>query len=147
MSYLYLPFILQSLLMAWDEHLHQRRGLGTWERLGHPLDTITVLVPFTLIALLDFSERLQSVYIGLAVFSCLFITKDEFVHAQECEALENWIHAVLFVLHPLIFLSSGVLWKYDPENRFLCFQSIALSVFLIYQILRWSIPWKQLQQK
>ncbi len=143
MSYLYLPFILQGILMGVDEQIHVKRGLGQWERLGHPLDTLTVIIPLTFIAFTPFSEEGLTIYIVMAVFSCLFITKDEFIHSKECSPMENWLHALLFVLHPMIFLSAGVLWKYYPENSFLSYQPVIVFVFMIYQILRWSIPWKQ----
>lgn len=143
MSYLYLPFIIQTLLMGYDEILHQRRGLGLWERLGHPLDTLTVFIPLSLIAMNDYSESNLTIFTILSVFSCLFITKDEFVHHRECSALESWIHSVLFVLHPLIFLCSAIIWKNNPENIFLSLQPVLVGIFMIYQIMRWSITWKQ----
>lgn len=143
MSYLYLPFIIQSILMGYDEVLHNKRGLGVWERLGHPLDTLTVFVPLSMIALNNYTESRLTIYIILAVFSCLFITKDEFVHHRECSSVETWIHSVLFVLHPMIFLSSGILWKNDPDNLFLSLQPMMVGVFMMYQILRWSFLWKQ----
>lgn len=142
MGYLYLPFIIQSLLMGFDEYLHTKRGLGTWERLGHPLDTLTVFVPLSLICINEFTPERLTVYIILSGFSCLFITKDEFIHTQHCSALENWIHSLLFILHPMIFLSSGVIWKYHPDNEFLAYQATMVGVFMIYQIFRWSIRWK-----
>ena len=33
---------------------------------------------------------------GLAIFSCLLVTKDEFSHKQDCPAAEQWLHAILF---------------------------------------------------
>jgi hypothetical protein len=143
MSYLYLPFIFQSILMGIDEHLHRKRGLGMWERLGHPLDTLTVFVPLSYISKNDFSSTRQIVYIILSIFSCFFITKDEFVHARECSPFENWLHSLLFVLHPLIFLCSGIIWRYHPENNFLFIQSLLICIFMIYQVLQWSLKWKQ----
>lgn len=143
MSYLYFPFIIQSLLMAYDEHLHLKRGLGLWERLGHPLDTLTVFVPLSLIAINDFTPSRQTIYIILSVFSCLFITKDEWVHSKECSPVENWIHSLLFVLHPMIFIASGILWKYNYNENFLLIQSVLVGIFMIYQIFRWSLTWKQ----
>ncbi len=143
MSYLYLPFIIQGILMGVDEQIHVKRGLGTWERLGHPLDTLTVLIPLSYIAFYRYGEGELTAYIIMAIFSCLFITKDEFVHSKECEPMENWLHALLFVLHPMIFLSAGILWRNYPDNEFIKYQPFLVLVFLIYQILRWSIPWKQ----
>ena len=143
MSLLYLPFITQGLIMGVDEYLHHKRGLGLWERIGHPLDTFTVLIPLSIIAFNDYSQNILFIYIGLAALSCLFITKDEFVHSKECSPFENWLHSILFVLHPMIFLCSGLLWKDDPSNSFLFFQVTFVGVFMIYQILRWSILWKR----
>jgi hypothetical protein len=144
--YLYLPFILQGILMGIDENIHEKRGLGLWERLGHPLDTLTVCVPMSYIALNDFTDSSLTVFIILAIFSCLFITKDEFVHSKECSAFENWLHAVLFVLHPIIFLCAGIIWKSVPDSPFLMIQPILIGVFMIYQLIRWSFPWKQRMQ-
>jgi hypothetical protein len=145
MSLMYLPFITQGLIMGVDEYLHHKRGLGSWERVGHPLDTLTVFAPLSLIAFNDYSEHLLSVYITLAIISCLFITKDEFIHATECSPFENWLHSVLFILHPIIFLCSGLIWKNDTQNDFLVFQVIFVGLFMIYQIFRWSITWKKIK--
>lgn len=144
MKVLYLPFIIQALLMGMDEVLHKRRGLGSWERLGHPLDTLTVFVPLSYIAINEFTEERLIVFGVLAVFSSLFITKDEFVHARECSPVENWLHSLLFILHPMIFFCSGILWKSFPEDEFIQFQPVIVGVFMLYQIFRWSIPWKNL---
>lgn len=142
MSYLYLPFALQVVLMTFDEYLHHKRGLGLWERIGHPLDTMTVLIPVSFIAFKSYSDEALSVYLALSTFSCLFITKDEFIHGEVCGKLESWIHSLLFILHPLIFLCAGLIWKSDPYNPFLKSLPALTGLFLIYQIMRWSILWK-----
>jgi hypothetical protein len=42
--YLLIPVALQMLCMTLDEfYFHWQRELPRWERLGHPLDTLTVL--------------------------------------------------------------------------------------------------------
>jgi 2-polyprenyl-6-hydroxyphenyl methylase/3-demethylubiquinone-9 3-methyltransferase len=38
------------------------------------------------------------------------VTKDELVHARECTGGEHWIHAVLFLVHPVALLSIALLW-------------------------------------
>ena len=144
MSYLYIPFIIQGILMGVDERIHARRGLGLWERFGHPLDTLTVFVPLSYVAINEYTKNGLTIFIILSVFSCIFITKDEFVHRRECSALECWIHAILFVLHPMIFLCTAILWMNHPENEFIIYQPMAVGIFMIYQIFRWSIPWKQM---
>lgn len=144
MRYLYLPFILQSIIMGIDEGIHLKRGLGLWERVGHPLDTLTVLVPLSFVVLNDYSSSHLKSFILLSAFSCLFITKDEFIHRKECSIFENWLHSLLFVLHPLIFLSTGLLWVEDSQNVLLIIQPIIIFLFMIYQIFKWSPPWKQM---
>ena len=140
---LYLPFIIQGLLMGYDEHLHKKRGLGAWERLGHPVDTLTVFAPLSLAATTDYTEDRLVIFIILSVFSSVFITKDEFIHTHECDARENWVHAMLFVLHPMIFICTGILWKYHPEDHFLSLQPVLVIIFMMYQIFRWSLKWKE----
>lgn len=138
MKLLYLPFLLQGLAMFVDEfYFHEKRGLPRWERLGHPLDTITVLSCF---AYLLWGQVNLNWYVGICTFSCLFITKDEFVHGQKCSGSEHWLHALLFILHPLSFLSGYLLWSHS-DLLMLKIQFSAIGLFLIYQILRWSIPW------
>jgi hypothetical protein len=139
MKFLYLPFIFQGICMLVDEfYFHEKRGLGVWERRGHPLDTMTVLACFTYLV---FSQVNPQVFMGLAVFSCLFITKDEFVHKELCPAPEQWLHAVLFILHPILFLSAYWLWL-EGDLSFLKLQMGIVSAFLFYQLFRWSIPWR-----
>lgn len=105
------PAAVLALLMAVDEiFFHRRRELPRWERIGHPLDTLTVLCCY--VVLLGFEPRgpAPGLYAVLAVFSCLFVTKDERVHQKLCLAAEHWLHAVLFMLHPLALASAALLW-------------------------------------
>lgn len=144
MNLIYLPFILQGMLMVIDEVLHYKRGLGLWERLGHPLDTLTVFVPLAMVSMNDYSETGLNVFIALGAFSCLFITKDEFVHTKECSSFENWLHSLLFILHPVIFVMTFILWKHHPDNQFIDFQAILIGLFMLYQVIKWSLPWKKI---
>src|SRR5215471_11294112 len=106
-SFLLIPFVLQVLCMVADEvYFHRRRELPLWERLGHPLDTLTVLACFMWLLAAAPSILSLRVYVGLSVFSCLFVTKDELVHSKHCCPSEHWLHALLFSLHPLVLLSA-----------------------------------------
>lgn len=139
MNLLYLPFILQGLCMLVDEfYFHEKRGLPLWEKLGHPLDTLTVGICY---AYLLFGSPHLMVYVALASFSCLFITKDEWIHTEKCSAPENWLHAMLFVLHPLSFLSAYYLVQ-NGEVSFLKIQTSVIFLFMFYQAIRWSFPWR-----
>ncbi len=143
MALLFIPFALQGIAMFFDEfYFHRKRGLPLWERIGHPLDTLSVFICYLFISLAGFSETNLYIYIGLCAFSCLLITKDEFVHTELCDAKENWLHAVLFVLHPITFLSAGYIWFKNLNADFLSLQPVVIFLFMIYQILYWSPLWK-----
>jgi hypothetical protein len=77
------------------------------------------------------------VYAWLAVFSCVLVTKDEWVHARECEPGEHWVHAMLFILHPLVLLSGALLWRMGGRT-FLLIESTSLALWLVYQLLYWG---------
>ena len=138
---LLLPALLQGLAMFVDEFVfHRRRGLPRWERLGHPLDTLTVASCYGwLVAMPASRPHALGVYVGLCAFSCLFITKDELVHAKLCEPLETWLHAVLFVLHPMVFLGFGVIWLSGTEARVLKAALLSTLAVLAYQFLYWNV--------
>jgi hypothetical protein len=157
--YLLIPFALQMLCMAFDEfYFHWRRTLPRWERLGHPLDTLTVLISWLFIFLVEPTPTSISIYFALAIFSCMFVTKDEWVHTSACEAGENWLHAVLFILHPLMFLSAGLLWVGLHENNanfslihyegfertFFIVNTTLTWLFGMYQFVYWNWIWKPL---
>ena len=157
--YLLIPFALQMLCMVFDEfYFHWRRSLPRWERLGHPLDTLTVLSCWLFILFVRPSAVTIPIYIALAIFSCLFVTKDEWVHTQVCQPTENWLHAMLFVLHPLMLLSGGLLWAglhldtaaftlihYEGfERTFLIMNTALTLLFGMYQFIYWNWIWKPL---
>jgi len=140
MMILFLPFILQGIIMFVDEfYFHEKRGLPLWERIGHPLDTVTVLAPY---AYLLWGPGDLNHYLILCGFSCLFITKDEFVHAPICLPAEQWLHSMLFILHPLGFLCAYLLWQ-KGEFTFLKIQLLVTFIFMLYQIIRWSFAWQR----
>lgn len=132
-----LPFALQGVVMGVDEfYCHQRRSLRRWERIGHPLDTCTFLIA---LGALFVSDRVW-VFTVLAVFSCLFITKDEWEHRELSAAFENWLHAVLFVLHPVVLGWAGYL-RFSGSAAFLPAVGTAFALasgFLVYQIVYWN---------
>jgi hypothetical protein len=158
--YLLLPFAAQMLCMLFDEfYFHWRRKLPRWERLGHPLDTLSVLLCWGVIYFLPPTANAIILYAGLSVFSCLFVTKDEWVHKEHCPAGEHWLHALLFVLHPLLMLSAALLWpaihaenaaglakgwiRYEGfEGTFFAGNSLLTLLFGFYQLVYWNVLWK-----
>ena len=141
---LILPLLLQGFLIAVDEFIfHRRRGLPKWEKWGHPLDTLTFILPLSLAVFFSFKPELTVTFLCLSVFSSLFVTKDEFLHARICEPGEHWLHSLLFVVHPVSFFSIFWLWKTHQHMLFVRLHLGLVVVFLIYQILSGSGLWAQ----
>ena len=106
MSLLYIPFFLQGGAMFADEfYFHRKRGLHRWERIGHPLDTITVLLCYLYLLFSPVTQENIYIYGGLAIFSWLFVTKDEFVHARSA-LLQNTGYMLFFLFFILLFSAS-----------------------------------------
>lgn len=143
--FIYTPFILQAVCMFFDElYFHRKRGLGLWEKIGHPLDTLTVIACYLFLYFASFTTENMLIFASLAFFSSVFVTKDEFIHSKLCEPAENWLHAFLFILHPICFLSAALIWRSEgPGSAFIFVQSIVLLFVIIYQIIYWSFPWKK----
>lgn len=158
------PFIVQLIAMIIDEgYFHWKRGLPKWERIGHPIDTLSVVICFLFVFFVPFSPGALKIFIGLAAVSCLLVTKDEFVHKHVCPASENWLHALLFINHPIILTATGLIWCSTSSSAipqwivswlgqskelraFLVFQIIGSSLFMIYQIVYWNFIWKEKQK-
>lgn len=152
-----LPFLIHSAGMLVDEvWYHRRRGLPVWERWGHPLDTLTVLVCYGMALALPPTQGSLALFASAALFSCLFVTKDEWIHARHCTGGEMWLHAALFMMHPVLlgiagahlYLASSSAQSAGPDTgsdffaSFLAAQTAVTALFLGYQLLYWNGPWK-----
>ncbi len=147
---LLLPFLVQTVAIGLDEtYFHIKRGLPKWERIGHPLDTLSVIACLLFVLLVPYSSGALKVFIGLAIFSCLMVTKDEFVHKHHCPAAEHWLHAILFITHPIMLASLGLIWGRDMLIffPFLYVQLVLISLFFLYQVIYWNFIWKEEKQK
>lgn len=139
MDILILPIGIQGLAMFFDEfYFHHKRGLPLWEKIGHPIDTLSVFCCYLYLFLNSPTEANIKIYTAICVFSCLLITKDEFIHTEKCDAKENWLHALLFVLHPITFFAAGLIWIREVETHFLLIQTIVIFSFMLYQIIYWG---------
>jgi len=128
-------WVSQGILMLFDEFkFHHERGLKKWERIGHPVDSLFFLAPF--LYTLKFTNIY--VFIGLCVISSLIVTKDEFVHTKECEASEQWLHSLLFLIHPVAFLGLWVAWQ-NNFSLIIQAQSAIIFLFMLYQIIYWNL--------
>jgi hypothetical protein len=158
--YALIPFALQGLAISVDEvHFHYKRGLPRWERIGHPLDTLSQLFCLAILLFAPAVPMTAKIYGVCALISCIMITKDEFVHKEFCCGAENWLHAVLFILHPISLATAGLIWMRinnlelpswilnwldDPvilQKTFYGYVG-AIFFFFIYQIIFWNFLWK-----
>ena len=155
--FLFLPFLMQTAIIFCDEfYFHVKRDLPRWERIGHPLDTLSVLVCFLFILIFPYSSNMCIIYIALALFSAIFVTKDEFVHKECCTASELWLHALLFINHPIMLFVLGCLWPLYHAveipsflitykhyrsliGTFLWGQVTLIALFGVYQVIYWNI--------
>ncbi len=156
-----IPFLLQTALITFDEYyFHVKRGLPKWERIGHPLDTLSVFSCFVFVWTVPYSPYALKWYMALCIGSCLLITKDEFVHKHHCPASEQWVHAVLFINHPILLYSLWLLWPIlhgaeappwldswlshrEVLQGFVLFQAVTVFAFMLYQIIYWNFVWKE----
>lgn len=157
---LFIPFFIQAVAIMVDEfYFHCKRGLPLWERIGHPIDTFSVIVCFAIVLFVPYSTNGLIAYVFCSVFSCLLVTKDEFVHKHHCPWSENWLHALLFILHPITLVLAGIMWPIlqgvegsgwliawmdDPQAMYvgLIIQAILMTFFFLYQVIFWNIIWK-----
>ncbi|NGX46163.1 MAG: hypothetical protein K940chlam2_01348 [Chlamydiae bacterium] len=154
-----IPFIIQGIAIAVDEaYFHVKRGLPLWERIGHPIDTFTVVFCFGFVIFIPYSLTMLKVYILLSILSCLTVTKDEWVHKHHCPGTENWLHALLFINHPILLTFAGLIWaraasvgplwlkgliaRPEPLIQFLMVQAALAALFMLYQIIYWNFIWK-----
>ena len=129
--------LAQGAALAVDEAwFHRRRGLPRWERLGHPIDTLSAALAVGWLAIAAPSPHQLAIAIALALASCLVITKDEWVHARACAPGEHWLHAILFVLHPIVFACFAALWWQHVTTPIEI--QLALTItFGAYQVTYW----------
>jgi len=148
---IFFPFILQMVVIGLDEYIfHVKRDLPKWERIGHPLDTLSVIGCLLFALLIPYDPSLIKYYVGVAIFSCLLVTKDEFVHKHHCPAAEQWLHALLFINHSIVLVATGLMWP-QLQNKafawlpasdllipFLWIQVSGATAFCLYQIIYWN---------
>ncbi len=137
MSAFVIVSVIQGASILIDEFaFHHRRTMPRWERLGHPVDTASVLACLYFLYFFDPTPTTITIYYVLAIASCICITKDEWVHWKYCGPAEMWLHAVLFVTHPVLLFSAMAEW----ETQKFAFLAVALgvSVFFVYQVVYWN---------
>lgn len=138
-----LALFAQAAVFFVDEfYFHRRRGLPKWERWGHPADTLTVIAALSVPAFFSPTDFNLRVFGVLGVLSCVFVTKDEWVHAAKCPPTEHWLHSVLFILHPVVFICVGFEWMGGFSGfplMGLYFQLAVLVAMALYQVGYWAL--------
>ena len=74
------------------------------------LDTLVFLGCLAVLLRCRQGRRHLRLYALLAAGSCLLVTKDELVHKRLCSGGEQWLHAVQFILHPVVLIAAALLW-------------------------------------
>jgi hypothetical protein len=138
------PFSIQGMMILIDEFFfHRKRGLPRWERVGHPIDTFLQLLCLSIPLFLDYGRRSLILYTFVGATSTLLITKDEHVHATHCTWQEHWLHAILFIVHPIVLIAAAYLWAHPAFYGWffplLKIQILLMAIFGIYQITYWNI--------
>jgi len=154
---IFLPFFVQMIVIGLDEYVfHLRRGLPRWERIGHPIDTLSVLACLLFVLFVPYSPDRIKIYVLGAIFSCLLVTKDEFIHKHVSPPAEQWLHAILFLNHPVVLTFLGLMWPklhggLEPNwipaqhlHPFLWIQSGMVFLFFLYQVIYWNFLWRPL---
>jgi len=132
--------------MTVDEfYCHRKRELRRWERIGHPADTLVFGACFAFLYFAKPSESTLGGYAALSIFSCLMISKDEWQHRELCTGFENWLHSLLFILHPVVLIWAGYLWWHDLGVPLIPVALALTSGFFVYQILYWNV-WRRDRQ-
>lgn len=137
MSLFLLALAAQTIIILFDEfYFHHQRGLPRWERIGHPVDSFSVLICFLFLVFAERTPTNEIIFYGLALTSCLCVTKDEWIHRKVCGPFEMWLHSLLFIVHPMVLFSAMAEWEY---NRALILAAAGgIFVFMTYQIVYWN---------
>ncbi|MCB0416951.1 MAG: hypothetical protein KDD39_04830 [Bdellovibrionales bacterium] len=120
-----------------DGIFHRRRGLTKFESFGHVADSLVFGTVLCIPAFAPADPHWLSLYLAGAVFSAVFITKDEWIHAESCRPMENWLHSLLFLNHPVLFFLTGSLWWQHEAEELRVALPFAVFGFSIYQWAAW----------
>ena len=129
---------LQAALMFVDEGaFHRVRRLGEWESWGHVADSAVFAAALTPAALFAPSVGAFWIFAGLGFFSTVLIAKDEWIHARECGGAEQWLHALLFALHPCVLIAVAAAWARGDAAFFRAGLPLVVAAYSFYQWFYW----------
>ena len=130
--------LLQAALMLVDERVfHRERALGQWESWSHVADSAAFAAALAPAALLAPTQGAALAYAALALASTALVTKDEWIHARECGGTEQWLHALLFALHPCVLIAIGASWARGEGGLLRAGLPVAVAGYSFYQWRYW----------
>ncbi|MGZ3697942.1 MAG: hypothetical protein ACXWPM_10810 [Bdellovibrionota bacterium] len=145
-------FGLQLLLFLVDEFaFHRKRGLSGAERWGYPLDLLSIIMGLSFPLFIPYTNSTKLAF-GIVFLLSLFIVTKDTIRNRSCTGGEHWVHAWLFMLHPLVLILAGASWvllrgsigalvPVDTRHLRLVvgIQAGALALLAVFQILRWNL--------
>lgn len=150
-----------GLCMLFDEfYFHHKRKLPKWERIGHPIDTLFFIFCYCLVIFFPLTQFYIILFLIFSVISSFIIIKDESVHKKYCATPEQFLHAILFILHPIILIILFLCWPLFSEishpkfvelnllnlKKFIIGQFFLSIIFLFYQIIYWNFIFKDIKR-
>lgn len=142
-----LLWVTHGCITMYDElFLHRKRGLTLYEARLHWIDTALVVFVQALAVFCEPTGFTMTLYLLAAILSCLSITKEEWLHREVCSGSEHWLHAMMFMLHPLSLLAAGITWQRldrplihlaDWRLNVLLVYTAGTAIFLVYEMFYW----------
>lgn len=142
--------LLHGILFTFDEYIvHKKRSLSQKEVNSGLIDGVLFLSTVALTLFTKFSSLLEIIYISLGFLSCVAIIKHEMFLPPDITKRERVIHAVLYILHPLILYAFYVSWKSDFFNTNLTYWMMQLGYFALgfkaitYHVIYWNYVYER----
>ena len=136
--------VLHVCLLNLDEHYYnKKRQHSKYEIVSVITDGFLFLLPLLLATFVTFDEKWVILYKTIAGISMVSVVKNELFY-KGLEVQERFIHACLYVLHPILLFNFYESWKlnyFQSNYYFWMFQLVyvALGVKTVsYQLIYWN---------
>ena len=149
-------FAIYFGLYAADELVfHRKRGLHPTARWGHPTDLLLLAACAAYTLIVPYGDLTKIPFGILALFALISPLKDERLHAGKTDGSEQLVHAIRYMLQPLVIIMLGGLWPFllgvnfmvgmmlpfDPESLRPVFGGFAFAcvALAIFQFTYWMV--------
>lgn len=143
LTLLFLMILHVALLNVDEYYFHRKRQLCRLEVYSLLIDGALYLIPLGIAIFAPISDSWKLLYIAFATLSCLSVAKNEWFY-HHIEKKERTLHALLYLLHPILLYSFYLSWV---ENYFvhnlnfwiiqICYLGFGFKT-LSYQIIYWN---------